>query len=152
MNKKMSLMGVGGKIAIVLVISLIVTASINYLLSPLFEITKNIHTLYTTAIILIVVGFSLNLIAAFTMMHAYKKDQLATSGLYSIFLNPMYVCQIFITLPGILLFFNSWLVIITIIPTFIASKKFVKEEEKYLNNKFGSTYKDYKKKVLFKFL
>ncbi|MDD5686490.1 MAG: methyltransferase [Elusimicrobia bacterium] len=152
MNKKMSVMGVGGKIAVVLIISLAVTAGISFLFKPMFRITENSNKLFTVAVAMIITGFILNLIAAFSMLNAYGKEQLATGGLYSIFLNPMYTFQILVTVPGLLLFFNSWFVMITIISVFIAFKVFVKKEEKYLEEKFGNQYKDYKKKVLFKFL
>lgn len=149
MDKKMSLMGVGGKIAIAFIVSLAVTASISFLFEPMFRITENYDKLIIIAVVMVIVGFTLNLIAAFSMLSSYRKGQLATGGLYSIFLNPMYVFQIIITIPGLLLFFNSLLVMITIIPTFIAFKVFVKEE-KYLEEKFGNQYKDYREKVLFK--
>jgi protein-S-isoprenylcysteine O-methyltransferase Ste14 len=76
-----------------------------------------------------IAGFMLNLIVAFSMMTAYKKNKLAINGLYSIFLNPMYAIQIIVTVPGLLLLFNSWLVLTTVIVAFIAFKIFVKEEE-----------------------
>lgn len=152
MDKKMSLMGVAGKIMIVLFVSLTVTASINFLFKPMFRITENYQKLVLVAVLAAVVGFTLNLIAAYGMLRAYRKGQLATGGLYSVFLNPMYTFQILITVPGLLLLFNSWLVMLTIIPVFIAFKFFVKEEEEYLKEKFGSLYIVYRKKVLFKFL
>lgn len=152
MNKKMSLMGVGGKIAIVLVISTLITETISVLSGSTFRLTNNYDDLVPVAIVLAIVGFAINLIAAFGMIGAYNKDELATKGLYSIFLNPMYTFQIFITVPGLLLLLNSWLVLITVIPTFIAFKIFVKEEQQYLENKFGKKYADYKNKVLIKFL
>jgi protein-S-isoprenylcysteine O-methyltransferase Ste14 len=152
MDKKMSLMGVAGKILIVLLISLGVTAGISYLSKPLFRITENYNQLVFIAVSMAIVGFALNLIAAFGMLSAHRKEQLATGGLYSLFLNPMYTFQILITVPGLLLLFNSWFVMITVVPVFIAFKVFVKEEERYLEEKFGKEYQEYKEKVLFKFL
>ena len=86
------------------------------------------------------------------MLSAHKKDQLATHGLYALFFNPMYTFQLLLTLPGLLLMLNSWLALLTVIPAFIAFKVFAKEEEKYLEKKFGAQYTEYRKKVLFKFL
>jgi protein-S-isoprenylcysteine O-methyltransferase Ste14 len=86
------------------------------------------------------------------MLSAYRKDQLATKGLYALFLNPMYTFQILLTVPGLLLLLNSWLTLLTVVPAFIAFKVFAKDEEKYLEKKFGSQYLDYREKVLFKFL
>jgi protein-S-isoprenylcysteine O-methyltransferase Ste14 len=97
-------------------------------------------------------GFILNLVAAFGMLRAYRKGSLATDGLYSIFVHPMYALQILITIPGLLLIFNSWLVLLTIIPAYIAYKIFAREEERYLEAYFGSQYINYKNKVLIRFI
>jgi protein-S-isoprenylcysteine O-methyltransferase Ste14 len=91
-------------------------------------------------------------IAAAGMLRAYGKGQLQTGSFYAFFLNPMYTFQILVTVPGLLLLFNSWLGMLSVIPAFIAFKVFVKEEEKYLEEKFGDQYREYRKKVLFKFL
>lgn len=145
-------MGVGGKIAVILLIALAVTEAASILTQPVFRITDNYQKLVIVAAIIAAVGFSLNLAAAFTMLSAHKKDKLATGGLYAVFLNPMYTLQIFITVPGVLLFFNSWLVLVSIVPVFAAFKIFSKEEENYLLEKFGDTFISYKKTVLFKCL
>lgn len=152
MAKKMSLMGVAGKIMVVLLISLAVTEGISLLLAPVFKITPDYRSLVLVAVVLAAVGFSFNLIAAFAMLRAHKKGQLATRGLYALFLNPMYTFQLLLTVPGLLQLLNSWLALLTVIPAFIAFKVFTKEEEKYLAEKFGSQYTEYRKKVLFKFL
>ncbi len=152
MAKKMSLMGVAGKIMIVLLISLAVLEGISLLLAPAFRITTDYRSLVIAAVVIAVVGFAFNLIAAFGMLSAHKNDRLATKGLYALFLNPMYTFQLLITVPGLLLLLNSWLALLTIIPAFIAFKVFTKEEEKYLEEKFGTQYTEYRRKVLFKFL
>ena len=145
-------MGVAGKLLIVLLISLALTASVSFSFPPLFRITENYRVLLIAAAAMAVVGFSLNLIAAFGMLSAYRNERLATGGLYAYFLNPMYTFQLLVTVPGLLLLFNSWLVMLAIVPAFIAFKVFAKEEERFLEEKFGDRYRDYQKKVLFKFL
>jgi protein-S-isoprenylcysteine O-methyltransferase Ste14 len=152
MKKKMSLMGVAGKIMIVLLLSLAVTEVINLLFAPSFKITADYLSLVIVAVVIIVVGFTLNLIAAFSMLNAYRNGRLATHGMYALFLNPMYTFQLLLTVPGLLLLLNSWLVLLSVIPAFIAFKVFAKEEEIYLEEQFGKQYTMYKEKVLFKFL
>ncbi len=153
MKKKMSLMGVGGKIAIVLVLYLAISITLDLVFAPLFKMTTTDYsTVLIIGIALVVVGFSLNLGAALPMMKAYKKEGLVTKGLYHLFLNPMYVFMIFLTLPGICLILNSWLVLGSVVPAFIAYKIFVREEHKYLEEKFGDEYRAYKKSVIIKFL
>ena len=152
MTKKMSLMGVAGKILLVLLISLAITEGISLLFAPAFKITTDYHNLAIAAVVIAAVGFTFNLIAAFDMLSAHRKGQLATHRLYALFLNPMYTFQLLVTVPGLLLLLNSWLVLLTVIPTFIAFKVFSKEEERFLEDKFGIHYTEYRKKVLFKFL
>jgi len=152
MEKRMSVMGVAGKIVAVLLAALVVTEGVSLLSAPAFRITEDYGSLAVAAAILAVVGFAFNLAAAFGMLKAHKEDRLATGGLYALFLNPMYAFQLLLTLPGLLLLLNSWLALLTVLPAFIAFKVFAKDEEKYLEKRFGVEYLDYRKKVLFKFL
>jgi protein-S-isoprenylcysteine O-methyltransferase Ste14 len=62
----------------------------------------------------------------------------------------MYVLQILITLPGLFLLFNSWLVLTCVIPTYVSYRVFVKDEHSYLAERFGEEYREYLKKVLLK--
>jgi protein-S-isoprenylcysteine O-methyltransferase Ste14 len=152
MENKMSLMGVAGKIMIVLLVFLAVTEGLSLLFAPAFLITKDYRSLAAAAAVIAFVGFSFNLVAAFGMLGAHRKGRLATGGLYALFLNPMYAFQLLLTVPGLLLLLNSWLNLLAVVPAFIAFKVFVKEEERYLKEKFGAQYSEYRRKVLFKFL
>ena len=152
MVKNMSVMGVGGKIMLVLLAALAVTEGISLWAAPMFRITEDYQGLVIAGIMLAVIGFSLNLIAAMGMLAAHRADRLATKGLYGVFLNPMYTFQLLLTVPGLLLLLNSWLVLLSVAPAFVAFKVFVKEEEQYLQEKFGAFYTEYKAKVLCKFL
>ena len=152
MEKKMSLMGVAGKIMLVLLVSLAVTEGLSLYFSPAFRITQDYGSLAVAAAAIAAVGFALNLVAALGMLKAHKEGLHATGGLYALFLNPMYAFQLLLTVPGLLLLFNSWLSLCAVVPAFIAFKVFVKEEEKYLAEKFGAQYISYREKVLFKCL
>lgn len=150
MEKKMSVMGVGAKIAIPTLLYMAVAEVVSWLFRPLFRITGNYRSLRIAGIVTAAVGFSLNLVAAFTMLKAHREDRLATGGLYRLFRDPMYVLQIFITLPGLFLLFNSWLVLAGVIPAYMAHHVFVREEHSYLEDRFGEAYREYLKRVLLK--
>jgi protein-S-isoprenylcysteine O-methyltransferase Ste14 len=150
---KMSVMGVGGKIAIPLVLYTAAAGAITRYSQPLFRITEKDRSLRALRIggsALAATGFSLNLVAAFEMLKANKEERLATGGLYRLFRDPMYTAQIFITLPGLFLLSNSWLVLSGVIPTYIAYRVFVREEHAYLEEQFGEAYSEYLKTVLLK--
>jgi protein-S-isoprenylcysteine O-methyltransferase Ste14 len=150
MAEKMSVMGVGGKIAFPTLLYVVVAGVLSRIFRPLFRIAANERSLRAPGIAMIALGFFLNLVAAFAMLKASREDRLATEGLYRLFRDPMYALQIFITLPGLFLLFNSWLVLAGVIPAYGAYRVFVKEEHRYLESRFGEAYRQYLKTVLLK--
>lgn len=151
MEKRMSVMGIGPKAGAIVGGYLALTVILHYVLSPLFRITEQYGVLLIVGIALAVVGFSLNLIASFEMLKAHKKDALATKGLYGVFLHPMYFFQVFVTIPGITLLFNSWLVLSTVLVGIIVVKLFAQEENRYLETRYGNAYRAYARNVPVKF-
>ena len=151
MSKKMSVMGIGHKAGIVVFGFLAVTFAISYYTQPLFRITESYDTLLTVGIALAAVGFAANLVAAVQMLKAHNSDHLATGGLYRVFLNPMYFLMMFVTLPGVTLLFNSWLVLTTIPVGAVAVHLFAREEGRYLEEGYGEAYRAYRRSVAVKF-
>jgi protein-S-isoprenylcysteine O-methyltransferase Ste14 len=147
MEKKMSVMGVGHKIALPTLLYVAVAEVVSLLTKPAFGIAANDTALLTVGIAMIVAGFSLCLVAAMGMLKAHKENRLATGGLYSVFRDPMYVLQIFLTLPGLFLLFNSWLVLAGVVPAYICYRVFVREEHRYLEGLYGEDYRQYLKTV-----
>lgn len=147
MKKKMSIMGVGHKIALPTLLYVAIAEAASWFARPLFGITDNRAALLTAGIALIIVGFSLCLAASYSMLKAGKEHRLATGGLYAILRDPMYVFQIFLTLPGLFLLLNSWLVLAGVIPAYVCYRLFVREEHKYLEGLYGEEYRQYLKKV-----
>ena len=56
-----------------------------------------------------------------------------------------------VTLPGVTLLFNLWLVLTTVLVGIAAVKLFEKEENHYPENRYGDAYREYRQKVLIKF-
>jgi protein-S-isoprenylcysteine O-methyltransferase Ste14 len=150
MSEKMSLMGVADKIAVPILVYVAVAAAVSRLFSPRFRITCNSRALRNVGIAIACAGFSMNVAASLGMLKANSEGRLATGGFYRLFRDPMYVLQVFITLPGLFLLFNSWLVLAGVIPAYLAYRKFAPEEHSYLEAEFGQAYRDYVKTVLFK--
>jgi protein-S-isoprenylcysteine O-methyltransferase Ste14 len=126
------------------------TAVVSRLFRPTFRMSRDARPLRTAGIAMVAAGFSLNLAAALAMLKANREDRLATGGLYRLFRDPMYVLQIFITLPGVFLLFNSWLVLTGVIPAYMSYRVFVREEHKYLERRYGAAYREYLRTVLLK--
>lgn len=74
--RKMSVMGVGGKIGISTLLYIGVAELVSWLFHPLFRITDNYGSLLIAGIMMAAVGFSLNLVAAFSMLKAHKEERL----------------------------------------------------------------------------
>ncbi len=151
MGKRMSVMGIGPRAGAFVGGYLVLTIVLHYIFSPLFRITEQYGALLIVGIVLAVVGFSLNLIASVQMLKAHKEDTLATKGLYGIFLHPMYFFQVFVTIPGITLLFNSWLVLTTVLVGIVVVKLFDRQENHYLESRYGDAYRTYAQNVPVKF-
>jgi protein-S-isoprenylcysteine O-methyltransferase Ste14 len=148
MDKQMSVMGIGLKAGAVIGGYLALTVLVSALFFSTFQITDRAYgVLLVIGLIMAAAGFSINLIAASQMLKAHKMDTLATEGLYRAFLHPMYFFQVFVTLPGIALLFNSYLVLTVIPVAAVAVRLFAREENNYLEKRFGEKYRAYRKKV-----
>ena len=70
-----------------------------------------------------------------------------TSGMYSYSRNPIYLAFNFVPI-GLGIFFNNLLVLVSFIPAAIILYFIsIKKEERYLEEKFGDEYLEYKKNV-----
>jgi protein-S-isoprenylcysteine O-methyltransferase Ste14 len=77
----------------------------------------------------------------------FRKGELVTTGIYSVVRNPLYAAWILFIAPGILVFFKSWLMLLTPIVAYISFKAFIREEYQYLRNHFGQAYLEYEASV-----
>lgn len=149
----MKITGAAPKIAIPTFLWIIITVIIDSITSPLFKITmKHYSTLLIIAVIMILIGAIMVIIVARKLLKSFKAGILMTDGLYKVFRNPMYAAYFLFIIPGICLLFNSWLVLTSVIINGILFKIFIREEHRYLEEKFGSEYNVYLEKVWIKFL
>lgn len=79
--------------------------------------------------------------------HGQRADALNTSGMYSIVRNPLYLGN-FITILGVVLSIKVWwLALIVSMFFFIYMERIILAEEKYLHDKFGPVYDDWRTKT-----
>jgi protein-S-isoprenylcysteine O-methyltransferase Ste14 len=153
MKRKMTIFGVGIKIALFTILYFFISVIFNNIFKPSFNISLyNSNSLYYSGIILIFIGCLWIFGCTRKLRKSFKAEYLMKDGLYSIFRNPMYAAYLLFIIPGIGLLFNSWIVLSTVIIFYIFFAIFIREEYRYLEEKFGKEYLDYKKKVLIKFL
>ena len=98
-------------------------------------------------IVLIIAGLSVSLTAFVTVTRAFNTGQLVTTGVYAICRNPSYSAWVFLIAPGIMLLANTWLGMTTVPIMYAILSILVKTEERYLKDRFGSEYAEYRNRV-----
>jgi protein-S-isoprenylcysteine O-methyltransferase Ste14 len=149
----MKITGAAPKIAILTIIYMFIAIYFDKLEYPLFKITLyNYSTLVVIGVLMVIIGVSMVVEVQGKLRKSFNSGFLMKDGLYKILRNPMYDAYLIFVFPGLSLLLNSWLVMNTFIVNFILLQLFIREEYRYLENKFGDEYKTYLNKVWFKFL
>ena len=74
-------------------------------------------------------------------------NAIVDSGIYGVSRNPIYL-SFFVIVLAVAFFVNSWWVVIAIVPLFLLLRfGVIAAEERYLSNKFGAPYDDYRRRV-----
>lgn len=135
----------------ILLISILIMVLL-HLVSPIFIIIPPFWNL--TGIILIIFGIIINLKAdqsfkkANTTVKPYETPTtFITNGVFSITRNPMYLGFILILIGIWILLRSISPILVVIIFILFVDRMYIKIEENNLEDKFGSTWLTYKKKV-----
>jgi len=97
--------------------------------------------------VLLLVGIPIWLFAVVSVMRAYNRDQLATSGVFAVCRHPVYAAGIALILPGWTLLTRSWPLMITPLVAYAVFKLLIRREDDYLRQRFGPAYLEYRAKV-----
>jgi protein-S-isoprenylcysteine O-methyltransferase Ste14 len=144
--KELTFWGASPIIFLLTILFAIPVVSINYIFRSNFKISFiPHHVLIILAIILLCAGIPFYVHTAKKLKNAYKEQKLITNGIFKLCRNPLFAEVIFLILPGIILFFNSWFLLTIPCFMYFMFKVFIKREEKLLEKKFGKEYIDYKK-------
>jgi protein-S-isoprenylcysteine O-methyltransferase Ste14 len=148
MKEKMSIIGIGFKLVIMTFLySILIIVFSNSSRSSLKINFIPYDFLFILGIILLMVGIPFLIISMITLNKAYKADSLRTDGVYSICRHPLYSSWIIFIVPGIGLLSGSWIILTIPIIMYFIFRILIKQEELYLQNKFGEEYINYKNKV-----
>ena len=149
----MKITGVAPKIAVPTFLYIIGAAIIDYWKRPEYNITNSHYSIILIiGLILLLIGIVMVACSARKILACFKNNKLAKDGLFKIFRNPMYAAYLIFIIPGISFILNSWLVLLAVLLNCLLLILLVKEEYKYLEEKFGDEYKKYLETVWFKFL
>ncbi len=150
-NKKISIWGVGPKLAIITTIYSIFIIIIDFYAKPLFLIKLLPQFIFIIiGVILLIIGIPYYLLSNKTINKAYKEGKLCTTGVYAICRHPLYSSQI-INVSGIVIFFRSCLLLTIPIFMYILLRIMSRKEEKYLLETYGNEYLIYRNNTGFVF-
>jgi protein-S-isoprenylcysteine O-methyltransferase Ste14 len=103
--------------------------------------------LTSVGILLIVIGIPFYMAGGIAVQRAYNAGKLCTAGIFSLCRHPTYAGWVIFVVPGIMLLFRSWIGLTAVPFMYITLRIMVRKEDKYLEQKFGDEFIEYKKRV-----
>ena len=103
--------------------------------------------LATVGWILLAMGVAMWLTGVITVMRAYNRDELVTSGVFAVVRHPVYSSAIVFNLPALGLLTRSWPLLLTPLVPYAVFKLLIHREDEYLERRFGQAYLDYRARV-----
>ncbi|MBN1311629.1 MAG: MBL fold metallo-hydrolase [Anaerolineae bacterium] len=144
----MSIWGVGLKFAFFSALYFALALVVHCVWYPLFVIQGIPYAVFVAlGLALIAIGAPIWILSACTIDRAYDAGILATQGIYALCRHPLYGNTIFYTIPGIMLFFRSWLLLSVPIFMYVLCSFLIRQEEEHLKQKFGPAYLMYEKQA-----
>jgi protein-S-isoprenylcysteine O-methyltransferase Ste14 len=144
--KKLSFLGIGPKIAVILLPWLGASIVLSCMQIDFFKfIREGSHLLHIAGMILLVIGLIFYFLTARLLLKGLKETRLMTTGSYSLCQNPLYASLILMIIPALSLLLNSWLILTSGILGYIIFKRNIQHEYAELEDFFGEEYLQYKK-------
>ncbi len=123
-------------------------ASIQYsLFSDLRFVIISPAANFWTGAALAAVGCGIYLVSAFTIDRYFCRGRLCTSGVYGLMRHPIYGAWISFIAPGVVVMTGSVNGITVPVFMYIIYRILIGEEERYLEEKFGRDYREYRSRV-----
>jgi protein-S-isoprenylcysteine O-methyltransferase Ste14 len=147
-SKNMTVLGIAPKLGIVFFVSLFFTLALQLKRPELFTITQVPYpVLIILGALFIIIGLLLWASSARVVDKAFKEGKLLTTGIYGIVRNPLYSGLAIFFSTGLALCLRSWVMLIVPVVSYIAFKLLIPAEDKYLLEKFGQQFLEYKSSV-----
>jgi hydroxyacylglutathione hydrolase len=148
MGKQMTIWGIGLKFTAFSVLCFVLALTAHCVWYPFFVISGVPYVvLGVIGLILITIGVPIWIAASKEVDRAFEASGLATQGVYALCRHPIYGSATFFVIPGILLFFRSWVLLAVPAAMAVLARLLVRQEEAYLRAKFGQAYLDYAGRV-----
>ena len=143
---KMTSWGGGPKFALISLVVLLFIGFVNFYFFPVLALPFDLLR-FSAGVALIALGVAMCLVAAVQVHKAFDKGKLVTSGLYAYLRNPVYAAFILLIAPGLILVTGLLLLIVLPFVMYALVRFLIADEDRYLEEKFGQEYLEYKKRV-----
>jgi protein-S-isoprenylcysteine O-methyltransferase Ste14 len=148
MKNRLSRFGVGPRIATAAVAYVLAAGAATYLWPEVCRMQfLPSGVLPAVGAVLLAIGVPLGLVAVISVMRAYDRDTLLTSGVFALVRHPVYAAWIVWNLPGIALLAQSWPLLAAPLVAYAVFKSTIHREDEYLEQRFGQEYRDYRNRV-----
>jgi protein-S-isoprenylcysteine O-methyltransferase Ste14 len=142
---KLNFLGIGPKIAMILIPWLAATIVLSCLhIEELKFVHGGSKILLIAGTILMISGIVFYLSTVRMLIKGLNETRLMTTGTYGLCQNPLYASIILMIIPALSLLLNSWLVLTAGIVGYIIFKRFIRQEYAELERVFGNDYLQYK--------
>jgi protein-S-isoprenylcysteine O-methyltransferase Ste14 len=148
MAKKMTHFGVGPVVFGSGIVYDLLAGSATHLWPDIFLIRAiPVGILAGAGIVLLILGVPMWAMGVWTIVHAFRRGELVTSGVFGLVRHPIYSAWIVFIFPGIALLCRSWLMFGASVVSYAILKLLIWREDQYLEETFGQAYLDYRAKV-----
>lgn len=150
--KLSALVGSGDKIGLLTLPVLIIGLALNILFPAFFRVGGPPAVLRAASIVVLVPGVTLWLWSVALILVKVPRNELITTGPYSLVKHPLYTSVAFLVLPWAGFLFNTWLGAPVGAVLYAGSRLYSPAEEKKLTEAFGSAWEEYARKVIIPWL
>jgi protein-S-isoprenylcysteine O-methyltransferase Ste14 len=146
--ERMSRWGVGPSILMTALCYIVVASTVTHHWPEVCLIRAVPNRVFqVVGMLLLAIGVPWLVVSLSALNRKYNRDQLATGGIYGIVRNPIYGAWVVFLIPGLVLLFPSWPLLLTPLVAYIAFRARIRHEEAYLEERFGDAYRTYRSEV-----
>jgi protein-S-isoprenylcysteine O-methyltransferase Ste14 len=146
--ERMSRWGVGPSILMTALCYIVVASTVTHHWPNVCLIRAVPHCVFqVVGVLLLSIGVPLLVLSLIALNRKYNRDQLATGGIYGVVRNPIYCAWVVFLIPGLVLLFPSWPLLLTPSVAYISFRARIWQEEAYLEERFGDAYRTYRSEV-----
>jgi protein-S-isoprenylcysteine O-methyltransferase Ste14 len=142
MNLK-ALVGSGDRIGLLVLPFLMTGLVLNVLRPSLCSVGGPPAALKALSIVILVAGVIVWIWSVVLILTRVPKQELITTGPYSVAKHPLYAGVAFLVLPWAGFLLDTWLGVVIGIVLYVGSRMFSPEEERTLSKAFGATWDKY---------